>query len=179
MLQVDTASINQRCQLLGIHFFVSRNEPTRERERMPGKIASVNTHTHTPNKLNVTHTVNPVVHLTFSDPSVFSIVNSDSMHAIADHNKASARCLPGLCSITLETRILERAWLSTHQIRRPNPNTHATLSPFNVPSALKNRSGMNASGLGYLFSSCDIALPHRRPSSSYAHTRKLMPLTSY
>ena len=39
-LQLNPAGINQRRQLLRIHLFVSRDEPTREREWMPGKSLS-------------------------------------------------------------------------------------------------------------------------------------------
>ena len=143
-----------------IHLFVSRDEPTREREWMPSKSMSA-----LPiSKPNVTHVVNPVVHFTFSDPSVFSILNSVSMHTIAHHSDASPTCLPGLHALRQRPERSNQRW-RTHQIRRPKPKTQGILSSFSEPSSRKNRSGMNTSGLGYLPSSCDIALAYHRHRS--------------
>ena len=70
--------------------------------------------------------------------------------------------------------MLEQAFASTHHIRRPNPNAQGMLSSFSVPSERKNRSGMNISGSGYLFSSCDIALPYHR-HRTHTRERTLLP----
>ena len=40
----------------------------------------------------------------------------------------------------------------------PKPKAKSTMSSFSIPSASKNLSGMNISGLGYLVSSRDIPL---------------------
>src|SRR6266550_4888721 len=41
---------------------------------------------------------------------------------------------------------------------RPKPKAYGTVSPLRVPSSLKNRSGLNVSGSGYVSSSRIIAL---------------------
>jgi hypothetical protein len=110
-LQLNSAGINQRRQLLRIHLFVSRDEPTREREWMPSKTKSASPIS----KLNVTHVISPVVHFTFSDPSVFSILNSVSMHTIAHHSDASATCLPGLHALRQRPERSNQRW-RTHTI---------------------------------------------------------------
>ena len=124
-------------------------------------------------KWSNTHAVTPVAYLTFSEPTVFSILNSASMHTTADHNEASATCLPGLYMLS-QPWMREQALILTHHARRLKPNTQGTLSSFSVPSSRKNRSGMNTSGLGYFISSCDIALLYH-----LNHTRTLASGRSY
>ena len=125
-LQVNPTGVNQRRQLLRIHLFVSRDEPTRERERMPSKTMSASPIS----KLNVTHVVNPVVHFTFSDPSVFSILNSVSMHTIAHHTEASATCLPGLHTLDQRLERSNQRWRTrtrsdarNQKSRKPRPHS--------------------------------------------------------
>ena len=70
----------------------------------------------------------------------FNILNTANTLAMNDHTDVSAKCLPT-------------------QIRRPNPNAMCLASlSFSDPSPLRNRSGMNLCGLGYLDSSCVIDL---------------------
>jgi len=70
----------------------------------------------------------------------FNILNVANTLAMTDHTDVSAKCLP------------------TH-MRRPNPNTMLSISlGLREPSSLRNRSGMNACGLGNLDSSCVIDL---------------------
>ena len=73
----------------------------------------------------------------------FRILKMANTLAIIDHTDVSAKCLPT-------------------QIRRPNPYTMCSMSlGLREPSSLRNRSGMNACGLGYLDSSCAIDLGKR------------------
>lgn len=70
----------------------------------------------------------------------FKILNTANTLAMAIHTVVSAMCLPA-------------------QMRRPNPNAMCSVSfGLSEPSSLRNRSGMNVCGLGYLVSSCAIAL---------------------
>ena len=127
-LQLNPAGINQRRQLLRIHLFVSRDEPTREREWVPAKSLSASPIS----KPNVTHVTSPVVHFTFSDPSVFSILNSASMHTIAHHSDASATCLPGLYALRQRLERSNQRW-PTHtrsdaRNRKPREPCHRSAS---------------------------------------------------
>ena len=60
---------------------------------------------------------------------------------------------------------MESDWVQVNinrHYRRPNPNTPmftgSGTSTLRLPSSLRNRSGRNAYGLGYTFSSCSMAL---------------------
>jgi hypothetical protein len=73
-------------------------------------------------------------------PLGFSILKTESKEAMTMNKVESTKYLPG-------------------QIRLPNPYVDDnTGSSRKLPSALRNRSGLNASGSGYMVGSCKIAL---------------------
>jgi len=73
----------------------------------------------------------------------FNILNTANTLAITDHTDVSAKCLPT-------------------QICQPNPNAMCPMSlGLRELSLLRNRLGTNTCGLGYLDSSCAIALTKR------------------
>jgi len=73
-------------------------------------------------------------------PLGFSILKTESKDAMTMNKVESTKYLPG-------------------QIRLPNPYVDDnTGSSRKLPSALRNRSGLKASGSGYMAGSCKIAL---------------------
>ena len=133
-LQFNPAGGNQRRQLLGIHLVVSRGEPTREWVRVPSKT----TMSASPrrSKLNVTYLINPVLHFTFSEPSIFSILNNISMHTIAHHNDASATCLPGLHALRQRLERSNQCWRTRTRsdARNQKPRKHCRHSASHPPA---------------------------------------------
>jgi hypothetical protein len=75
-----------------------------------------------------------------SVPLPFSTLKTENKEATTMNNVEPTKCLPG-------------------QTRFPNPNVDVkTGSSRRLPSALRNRSGLKASGSGYVVGSCKIAL---------------------
>jgi hypothetical protein len=73
-------------------------------------------------------------------PWAFSMLKTENNDAATINSVDSTKCLPG-------------------QIRFPNPNVDAnTGSSRKLPPALRNRSGLKASGSGYMIGSCKMAL---------------------
>src|SRR5580692_2501755 len=69
---------------------------------------------------------------------------------------ASANCLPG-------------------QIRFPYPNPDTNIGSLSkFPSGLRNRSGLNTSGSGYMTGSCKIALERAEAASKAWNTQLTM-----
>ena len=135
------ASSDQLLQFPGIHVRKPRHDPALERKWM-----STDDQQRYMNPSYITHTEFPVENLGSTSISTpfssrgLSILNTANTLAITDHTDVSAKYLPT-------------------QIRRPNPYTKcSTPSGLRDPSSLRNRSGMNACGSGYLDSSRAIAL---------------------
>ena len=149
--QLDTTCTDQRCQFLSIHIFISWTELARERDGMSTKLCQCKS-------LSMgtdAHVASPTVHFTFSDPSVFSILNNVNIHTIADHSEASAMCLPGLHKLC-ERGLFERFLQFAHQIRRPNPYIHGILSLLSVPLAAESDLAQRPRGLDTY---CRCAIP--------------------
>ena len=132
--QLNAAGINQRRQLSRIHLLISRDEPTQERERMPSQTMSASPGPLS--KLNVTYITNPVIHFTFSDPSVFSILNSVSMHTIAHHSDPSAMCLPGLHALRQTLERSNQRWQTRTRsdARNQKPRERCLRSASRLPA---------------------------------------------
>jgi len=74
------------------------------------------------------------------EASPFSTLKTDNRDATVINSVASAKCLPG-------------------HTRFPYPNADMRMgSSSRLPSGLRNRSGLKASGSGYLAGLCRIAL---------------------
>jgi len=140
IVEESHSSASQWYQLLYVHVTSSRDNPTREVHRTPA-----NRQYYTPALVRATYDAIPGVHrgsksISFPLASVaFMKSKTASIEAIADHRLASA------------------IWRPTH-MRRPHPQTGVTWSSFRSPEDVKNRSGLNSNGAGYLVASCVIAL---------------------
>ena len=137
------ACSNQLFQLLGVHPWIPRHDPALEWNRTSVPIINA---TPVRRLLSITYAATPLVNLAsmciptpFSSRG-FSILNTTRNLSITFHTERSAKFFP------------------TH-IRRPNPNVMlSVVLGRRELSLLRNRSGVNNSGLGYLDSSCAIDL---------------------
>lgn len=136
------ASHDKFLQFLAVHPLDPRHDPASEWKRV-----SVHMINMLPARryICITHTARPLENLGTTGISApfsssgFKIVNAAKTLAITNHTDVSAKCLPT-------------------QMRRPNPNMTSPSLGFRDPSSLRNRSGRNAHGFGYLDSSCVIDL---------------------
>ena len=136
-------------QFLGIHPRISGYDPELERKRMPTPRTRISTLIGIKTKTIITHITSPVENLGSTGISTpfsskgLNILNTANTLAKTDQMDVSAKYLP------------------TH-IRRPNPKAMCSTSlGLSEPSSFKNRSGINACGLGNLDSSCAIDLANR------------------